>query len=309
MDIFFSFLGIAAALAGAPLLPGIINKVKAFYAGRKGPSVFQQYYDIAKLMQKECVYSRTTGVLFRVAPTISLLCCLMALLLLPVASQVAFLGFYGDPVLFLYLFGLGRMFTVLGAMDTGSSFEGMGASRECQFALLTEGVFLAIFGAMVMMSRDFSLAGALHSMKWSSNSVSCAAAILLMIALFIVILMENCRVPMDDPDTHLELTMIHEAMILDNSGPDLAIIFYGASLKLWVLLLFEVMLLMPSLPAPLAFTVEIAGVLLGAVVVGVVESVTARYRFKKVPQILGGALAIAVVAIALLLLFPAGGVR
>ncbi len=299
--------GIVAALAGAPLLPGIVNRVKAFFAGRKGPSVFQLYFDLAKLSRKAPVYSTTTSWVFRIAPVVNCAAVIGALLLLPIAGKASLFGFAGDVVLMLYVCGLGRLFTVLGALDTGSSFEGMGSSRECQFAILSEGAILAVFGALILLTHRVSLSGILAQMSLHLWSVDGTALILVGIGFFIVILAECCRVPVDDPDTHLELTMIHEAMILDNSGADLALIHYAAALKMWVLLLIEILLICPKFGGGAwgQLAGEILCVMLGAAVIGAVESVMARYRFRKVPQLLSSAIGMGLLAVVLLILFQA----
>lgn len=297
--------GVLLALLGAPLLPGIINKVKAYFAGRRGPSVFQLYYDIFRLFHKASVYSATTTWIFRISSVIVCATTLCAMLLLPFAGCDSPLAFTGDLILFLYLMGTGRFFTVLAALDTGSSFEGMGASRECQFAVLAEGAILAAFGALILLTKHLSLFGILNQMDFSFWSVDGTALILVAAGFFVVILTECCRVPIDDPDTHLELTMIHEAMILDNSGADLALIHYAASLKMWCLLLVEILLVFPRFQCSpwIALGCEVFFVLLGAVVVGVVESVIARFRFCKVPQLISAAMGASLLAIVLLTLF------
>ncbi|MBE6381002.1 MAG: hydrogenase, partial [Lentisphaerae bacterium] len=210
------------ALMVSPLLIGIINKTKAFFAGRKGPRLLQLYYDLAKLLRKSSVYSKSVGGLFLMAPYGGLASTLLMLFFLPAASVGSPLAFSGDLILFIYLAGLGRMLTVLAAMETASAFEGMGSSRECQFAILAEGVLLTVLAAMVMLTRKFTLSGCLTTLNVNAWLYGGTALLFLAVAFYLVMLCENCRVPVDDPETHLELTMIHEAMILDNSGPDLA---------------------------------------------------------------------------------------
>ena len=277
----------------APILPGIINKVKAFFAGRKGPSVFQLYYDLAKLVKKEGVTSASSGFPFPFAPYISLVCLILAALLVPYGLVATPLGFTGDVILFFYLMGTARMAIALGALDTGSSFEGMGSSRELQFSTLAECAIFAIIAFLVILTSraDLNLLVFAHPIG-GEHTVS---VILIAISLFIVLLTENCRVPADDPDTHLELTMIHEAMVLDYAGPDLAAILYGASLKLWLFASFLCCLLLPGnmLLCWTGIVLFIVGILVITILIGVVESCMARYRFLKVPQMLAGALGIA----------------
>lgn len=297
-----------ASFVLCPILPGIINKVKAFFAGRKGPSVFQLYYDLSKLLKKGSVITTTSGGLLKLAPCVSLAAIVIAALLLPLGIVNSPFSFEGDVILFFYLLGTARLMTVWGALDTGSSFEGMGASREMQFSALAEAAIFGIIGCLAVLTRQGDLS-MLPSTTFQS-SIHVVAILLCGAAFFIVLLMENCRVPADDPNTHLELTMIHEAMILDYAGPDLALILYGASLKLWLFASLLVILLVPALSCGLILSsvIYLAGVLLTAVVIGVIESCMARYRFIKVPQMLVGALGLSLIALFFLIFFG-GGVK
>lgn len=292
----------AASLFLCPLLGGIINKVKAFFAGRKGPRLLQLYYDMAKLLKKGSIRSTTATGLVGLFPAINIAALLSASLLLPFALHISPLAFEGDILLFLYLLGLGRVMTTLGALDTGSSFEGMGASRELQFSVLAELAFLGITAFLVILTGSYSLSEMLCGVDATDHVLAILFAVF---SLFIVLLVESCRVPFDDPETHLELTMIHEAMVLDNGGPDLAFIHYGASLKLWILSTFLVSILLPAgtcfadpWTGPLLQVIAIFGV---AVLIGLLESTTARYRFLKVPQMLLAAFAFSAIALLLLL--------
>lgn len=305
------FGNLLAALLVSPLLIGIINKTKAFFAGRKGPRWFQLYYDLAKLLRKSSVYSKSVGGIFLLAPYGVLAATFMMLLFLPAAGVGSPLAFGGDMVLFIYLAGFARMLTVLAAMETASAFEGMGSSRECQFAILAEGVLLTILAALVMLTERFTLSGCLTTLNINAWLSGGTALLFLGVAFYLVMLCENCRVPVDDPETHLELTMIHEAMILDNSGPDLAVIHYAAALKLWVFLSFLATLFLPDLAAGtwVEFVIYYVLILLLTVSIGVVESVMARYRFLKVPQLLAGAFAVAMLAIVLTAIFGGNWTR
>ena len=297
------------ALILAPVLFGVLNKVKAFFAGRKGPRVMQTWYDIFKLLRKGTVYSSSTTWIFRFAPVGTLAALLTAMLFLPLGFSVSPLGFQGDALLFLYMLGMGRMLTVLGALDTASSFEGMGAARELQFSVISEGTMLLFLAFLAIQSGSCELSAMLclrDSDFWCSSAPS---MLLSAAALYVVLLTECCRVPVDDPETHLELTMIHEAMILDNSGPDLAFIHYGAGLKLWIFGSILTALVIPgSTFAPwAAMIVMTASCFLIAVIVGITESMMARYRFLKVPQMLMGGFCVEFAALALLLI--SGGAR
>ncbi|MBQ9804538.1 MAG: NADH-quinone oxidoreductase subunit H [Lentisphaeria bacterium] len=301
----------AASLLLCPLLAGVINKVKAFFAGRRGVRVLQLYCDIFKLLKKERVHSRSASWLLPLAPVATLALTMGALLFLPLGTAGSPLGFAGDAVLFFYLLATARFLTVLAALETGSSFEGMGASREVQFAALAEGTVFAMLALLAMVSGSVDLAGMLSiAVIEPASWMHTAAAVLAAAAFFIVLLCENCRVPFDDPETHLELTMIHEAMVLDYGGPDLAAVFYGAVLKLWLFAVFFVSMLLPGalLDSWQGMIYLTGGVFVTAAVVGIVESSMARSRFLKVPQLLAGATVMVLVAV-MLWIFFAGGAK
>jgi formate hydrogenlyase subunit 4 len=294
-----------AGLVLAPFLLGVINRTKAVFAGRHGSPLLQAYYDLGKLLRKGAVYSRTTSWIFRAAPVIGLTSVVAAMTLLPIRGNAAPLSFSGDLILFAYCLGLMRFFTVVAALDTGSAFEGMGASREVQFSALAEPALILGLAALARVTGSLSLAGIFSGMAGSTWLAAGPALVLISAALLIVFLAENARIPVDDPNTHLELTMIHEVMVLDYSGPDLAMILYGASLKLWVLgaLIVNVWLSLLGLTGVAAMGGFAVGMILLAVVVGVVESVMARLSLLKVPQLLIGAGALSVLAFVLIVRF------
>ena len=297
----------ALALVLAPLLPGIINRVKAKYAGRHGKPVLQTYYDIAKLLRKGEIISRTSTWTFAAAPSIALAGTLCALALLPLGGAASPLAFAGDFVLAAYLLGMGRFAVMLGALDTGSAFEGMGASREATFSALAEPVFFLALMVLTSLclglghSADtaFSLSTLFGGQTAGAWLTGRGELLLLPVIFFMLLLVENCRIPVDDPNTHLELTMIHEVMVLDHSGPNLAMILYGAALKLWFFAALIAGLLTPSLPLWQQMGLRVGIVLLLAVVVGIVESVMARLRMERVPYLLGAAGAMGTLALIL----------
>src|SRR5665647_290870 len=310
-----SLLQPAAALALAPLLTGIINRTKACFAGRKGPPLLQTYYDLAKLLRKGAVYSRTTSWVFRAGPIVGLASALTALTVLPLGGAPAPLHFTCDLIFMAYLLGVMRFFTVVAALDTGSAFEGMGASREVQFSVLAEPALLLSLAAMSQVSsasistrslgnlEHLSLSGMYSGLSLSMWMQAGAALLLIAGALLIVLLTESYRIPVDDPDTHLELTMIHEVMVLDHSGPDFAMILYGAALKLWIMsaLLAGVLVPVRSGRPLVDAAAAIGGIFLVAVVIGIIESSMARLRLLRVPQLLTGAGALSVLALMLVL--------
>ncbi|MBN1818242.1 MAG: NADH-quinone oxidoreductase subunit H [Sedimentisphaerales bacterium] len=289
------------ALAAAPLLPGVINRTKALFAGRTGQPVLQLYYDLWKLLRKGAVYSRSTTWIFRLGPMIGISVALLALTILPFGGLPAAIRFEGDLILFAYLFGLARFFTIVMALDTGSSFEGMGAAREATFSTLCEPALLIGLAAITKYTGSVSLSQMFSSLRFSDWGQAGPAFILVGSALLIVFLTENSRMPIDDPNTHLELTMIHEVMILDHSGPDLALILYAAALKLWLLgtLLIGIVVPVHSGHPALDVLIAVLCMALLAVLVGIIESSMARIRLLHVPALLIGATTLSVLALVL----------
>ena len=293
----------AVALLFPPLLLGVVGKTKAAFAGRIGAPYFQPYYDLLKLFRKGSVFSETTTWVFRAGPVVTLSATLIAVLLIPLGRHAAPLSFSGDLVLFAYLFGLSRFFTSIAALDTGSSFEGMGAAREVTFSCLAEPTLFFTLITLARMSRSLTLSTILTHATPETWLESGASMLLLVGALFITLLAENSRIPFDDPNTHLELTMVHEVMVLDHSGPAFGIILYGAALKLFVLgaVFINVALPVATGNALADWAIFIAGMLALAVVIGIVESVMARLRLVRVPQLLVGATILSAFAMMLVL--------
>lgn len=271
-----------------PLLLGVINKTKAWFGGRIGPPLLQSYYDLIKLLRKGMVISTTTTWVFLAGPVITLAAVVFAGLLVPIGRFNAPIGFTGDLILFAYLFGLARFFTTAAALDTGSPFEGMGAAREVTFACFSEpSLFFALL-VLAKISGSLTLADMLHGPTGGFSVTADASLVLIAIGLFVVLLAETCRIPVDDPNTHLELTMIHEVMVLDHSGPLFGVILYAAAIKLFVLGTVLMHVVFPFqtgqvwLDWPL-YIVELLGLM---VVIGVVESVMARLQMRHVSYLL-----------------------
>ncbi len=300
----------------APLLPGVINRVKAKFAGRRGRPYLQLYYDLGKLLRKGAVYSATTTWVFRAGPMVGLAAVAAAMLFVPLGTVKPLLSFTGDFFLAAYLLALARFATILAALDTGSAFEGMGASREATYSALAEPVLLLGMMPLGLTVSTFTLSAMLAPFTPETWDHDWPVLLLLGAAFFLVLLTENSRIPVDDPNTHLELTMIHEVMILDHGGVDLALIEMGAALKLWFFCAVVAGVALPDLmlftgladelgghPASRLLTLlqPLAGIFLVAVLVGVTESVMARLRLLRIPQMLG--LAGALAALACLLSF------
>jgi formate hydrogenlyase subunit 4 len=299
----FNFSAIAQlllALLMAPLAIGVINRTKAFMGGRHGRPFLQLYWDIFKLLRKGTVYSQTTTWVIRLLPWGGLAAILSAMLILPLGPRGGVILFPGDFFAAIYLLAMLRVLMVLGALDTGSPFEGMGASREVFYSALLEPALVLALTTLAYVARSWSISTIY--LNWGDNHWAVFNPILLMVlaTLFLALLVESCRVPIDDPETHLELTMIHEVMILDCGGPDLGVILYTAALKFW---LFASLIVGLILPRQDSFLIDLAlhagGVLLIGVVVGLVESTIARLRLVRIPQLLMGAIILSAIALTL----------
>ena len=268
-----------------PFFLGVIAKTKAVFAGRKGPPLLQAYYDLLRLGRKETITSRTSSLVLRAAPALIFVSLFLSALVVPLWGPAP-LRFEGDLILFVYLLGMGRFATILAAMDVGSSFEGMGASREATFGALTELAFFLGLVALATMTHSTSLTGIF---KWEESHPLWHPALLILFgAFFLVLLTENSRMPIDDPTTHLELTMIHEVMILDYGGPDLGLILYGTWVKLFLFMALVSSILWPPWAAGVWagagwLIVKVMGM---AIAIGVIESANARLRLIRIPQLL-----------------------
>jgi formate hydrogenlyase subunit 4 len=296
-------LSLGTLLVFAPIVPGVATKTRALLTGRRGPPIWQLYADLRKLALKGATYSVTTTWAFRLAPLAVVATTLVASAIVPLDGRSAIVSFAGDAMAFAYLLGLGRFLLVLGALDTGSSFEGMGASREVSFASLVEPGLFVTFVALAVATQRLTLTGMFGVELWEHWSLVAPSVILLAGSLFVLLLAECARVPVDDPATHLELTMIHEVMVLDHGGPDLALILYANALKMGVFAALILDLLVPRLGLrPWVSAVVLVGGLVGAgVAVGVVESTIARLRLPKVPLFIAGGTALGLFGLILLL--------
>jgi formate hydrogenlyase subunit 4 len=290
----------------APAVAGLATRTKSALTGRRGAPVLQLYYDLVKLARRGAVISETTTWVFRAAPAIALATTLLAATVVPLDGRTSLIHFTGDAVAFAYVLGLGRFLLVLGALDTGSSFEGMGASRDVTFASLIEVALFLSFVALSLATHQLSFSGMLgqpFATQWTAKLPS-----LLLIAgsLFAILLAECARVPVDDPATHLELTMVHEVMVLDHSGPDLALILYAGAVKLSLFGALIVGVVVPrgNVTAAASIAILAAGLLMLGVGVGIVEATVARLRLSRVPLYLASAASLALFSVVLLLWSP-----
>ena len=313
MSAALALLGPVTGCLLAPLLPGIINRTKSVLTGRKGPPLYQLYLDLSKLLRKGPAYSRTTTWVFRAGPIVSLAAVALCLFFLPFGNLPAPLAFAGDLVLFAYLMGLARFFTVCAALDTGSAFEGMGASREVQFAALIEPGLLLVLAAVAIQTDSWSLTAMIKALSLQGLALNVAVYGLIAVVLLIVFLTENARIPVDDPNTHLELTMVHEGMLLEATGPRLALLTYASELKLVLVAgLFAAVFLPAGTAAgadPVALVVAVVLLLVklvvAAVLLGVLDASLAKLRILALPGLLGTATLLAVIGLATRLWLPA----
>ena len=289
----------------APLLTGIIKKTKAFFQTRKGPNIFQPYFDLYKYLQKESVVSEHTSWIFRVTPQIYLSSMIVVAAMVPVVATHSFLGFTGDLILIVYLFALARFFLALAGLDAGSAFGGMGSSREMAVAAIAEPAFMLPLFTMAVAAGTTNMTGIVQSVVNGGVGVLTLAHLMSFVALFIVAVAETGRIPVDNPDTHLELTMIHEGMLLEYSGKNLALLSLGVSIK--QLLIFS-LLVNIFFPWGIASTLGIGSLLIGTlvfllkvivlgIVMAVIETSFAKTRLFKVPDLLLGSFLVGLIGL------------
>ena len=302
----YILLHLLIIIALPPLLLGVINRTKAFFGGRQGPPLVQPYFELWRLLRKGVVISRTTTWLFRFGPVVALVTTFVAALMIPLGQASAPVSFAGDLLLFVYLLALGRFFLVLASLDTGSAFEGMGVAREVTFACFAEPAMFFCLLVLAKVSGSLQMATLFASGGTAGVGAAGTPLLLVLVSLFLLLLAENCRIPFDDPNTHLELTMIHEVIILDHSGPMLALLQSAAALKMFVFAALIVRLVVPLATgyAWANWIVLALGTLAVAALVGVVESVMARLRMPLVPHVLTAAGVIAAFGFILLVVLP-----
>lgn len=289
------------------LILGLINRVKAVWVGREGAPLLQPLFEYIKLLRKGQVISSTTSFVFRLAPTVNIAAVIFAALILPLPGQRAFIRFDGDFVVFAYALALAKFFLIIAALDTGSSFEGMGAAREATFSTIVEPAFFVLMGSLALITGRTSFDAIFTVLNYSSN-FTILVKMLCWVSLAVMLLTEGARVPVDDPNTHLELTMIHEVMILDYSGPDLAFMIHAAGLKMALIgTLLANLIIPPGFNSEITFLIYLAVLFVIAVGVGAVESLTARLRMSHVPQFILLMTALSLTAFAVIIFFVRGG--
>lgn len=291
------------------LMMGVIKKTKTFWAGKKGPSILQPMYDFIRLLKKDFVISRTTSAVFKIAPVINFSAVLFAAMFVPLASGSALINVPAGLIIFAYTLSLGKFVSLISAMDTGSSFEGMGASREACFTTIVEPAFFITVASIMALTGNYTF-DSLSSILSSAGSYGILITIFASVILFIMILTEASRVPVDDPATHLELTMIHEVMILDNSGSDLALYGWANSIKMLLISsLIANMLIPSSLEEWMSILLYLVIMFAISVIIGTIESGMARIRMSHVFEFIFimSSLALVVLSLIVAKMFSAGG--
>jgi len=291
-------LSLVLILIAAIYFTGVIVKVKAIFSGRKGPGILQPWFDISRLLKKGSVYSNSSSYIFQIGAPVYFVTVVTAALFIPFGENTALFSFTGDFVLFAYLLGLGRFLLIVSALDVSSGFEGMGANREAFYSLLIEPAFFILMGSLAMFTGYTSFHDIFANLHYD-NYFSVMIAVIAGYVLANITLVETSRLPVDDPLTHLELTMVHEVMVLDHSGFDLGIIKTANNIKFILFSTLSANCFIPQSP-DLWTRIGIFLVLQAffAAGIGWLESFRARNKMAMNPQYI-----LAVNAIALVLIF------
>lgn len=264
-------------ILAACFFTGILIRTKSLLSGRKGPGILQPLRDVIRLFRKGAVYSETSSFIFRIAPTIYFSSVIVAMLVVPLGKSEGLISFKGDFIFFAYVLGLGKFFSIIAAMDTGSSFEGMGASREALYSMFAEPAFFILMGSLALLTGNTSFQDIFLTLHLGS-SITYALGAMGALVLLMIAMIENSRMPIDDPKTHLELTMVHEVMVLDNSGFDLGLILTAGYLKfaIYGTLIFNLFsgTFGYEYVIPLFFSTQV----ILAILAGIIESFMARFR-------------------------------
>ncbi len=283
-------------LLTAPLVNALIRKIKAFTQKRKGPIIFQVYFDLIKYIKKSCVVSETASYVFRITPYIYAATAIVGALFIPISSYLLPTNFTGDIILLIYLLALGRFFMMLAALDTGSVFGGMGSSREGLISSLAEPALLVGVFTLSLMSKSTSVFEITNNIESIGITIIHPSYLMIFLSLFIILIIETSRIPVDDPSTHLELTMVHEAMVLEYSGRHLALMEIGSMFKQLIFITILVNLFFPieslglnnfsgiSLLA-ISIIYYLIKVFLLSILLSLVEVFTVKFRFFSVPNL------------------------
>ncbi len=279
-----AIIGIILTLLFSLISIGLINKTRNILSGRRGSPVLQPYRDMLKHFRKDSIFSHTSSWITQVAPSINLACTLTVLLFIPFGHYGSVLSFNSDLVLFAFILGFGKFMMMLAALDSGSAFQGMGTNREALYNVLVEPVFFILMGSIALIYDNVSLSGLLSKLNVKS-ALGYEFEFVTCVIFFMISLVETKRIPFDDPKTHLELTMIHEVMILDYSGIDLAIIQLTSGIKHALYGALIAAIVVPH-NMPLGFTILGYFIILtlNMILIGFVESTIARFRMNRNPR-------------------------
>jgi formate hydrogenlyase subunit 4 len=279
-------------IAISPFFVGFIKKIKAGTQGRQGSSVFQTYFTLIKLLKKEVIYSPNSSRIMQITPLVTTAAILVAALFVPLVFVPEPVGGIGNIILFLYLLALARFFMALAGLDAGSSFGGMGSSREMSISSIIEPTTIIVFAALAFVFKTLNIFD-MFALTAATGSPATPTLILIGISLFIILIVETSRIPVDNPETHLELTMIHEGMILEQSGRNLALMELSAAVKMTVLMALLINLIVPF---GITTSLTLAGILIAVIVfmvkgsilagiIGLFESSMAKKRFFQLPSL------------------------
>ncbi len=311
--LFSQLMELVAALLLAPLLTGWVNQCRAWLQNRTAPPLLQPYYMLSKLFHKDVLLAHNASTLFRAAPYIIFSCMALASAIVPTLSTELIFAPAADAIALVGLFALARVFIALAGMDVGTAFGSLGARREMLIGFLAEPALLMVFFTASLISKSTSLATIVDTLV-NTDFVIYPSLAFAGVAFTMVSLAENARVPVDNPTTHLELTMIHEAMILEYSGRHLALIEWASSLKLFAYSCLGIALFLPmgiaNSAGPLALVVAgffmIVKLAIGAFLLALIETLSAKMRIFRAPEFLGTAFLLGVLAMLVHLLLETG---
>jgi formate hydrogenlyase subunit 4 len=306
-------LELAVALLMAPLLTGWVNQCRAWFQNRSAPPVLQPYYMLSKLFHKDVILAHNASTLFRAAPYIIFSCMALASAIVPTLSTDLIFAPAADVIALVGLFALARVFIALAGMDVGTAFGSLGARREMLIGFLAEPALLMVFFTTSLIAQSTSLSTIVETLAHREFVIYPSLAFA-GVAFTMVSLAENARIPVDNPTTHLELTMIHEAMILEYSGRHLALIEWAASLKLFAYSCLGIAIFFPfgipesAAPASLAIAgaVLVGKLLIGGFLLALIETMSAKMRIFRAPEFLGTSFLLAVLAMLVHLLLETG---
>jgi len=300
----YGILNVIFVLLISPLFVSLIKIVKAHAQKRRGPPIFQTYRNLTKLLKKETIYSANSSWIMRVTPLVNVAALLVASLFVPILVIPQPTDIVGNVILFLYLLALAKFFMALSGLDAGSTFGGMGSSREMAISASIEPVVIVVFAALAFAFKTINLPDMFRG-ALSSTVLIDPVLILISISIFIVIIVESARVPVDNPETHLELTMIHEAMILEQSGKNLAMMELSSAMKQLLLMAVLINILVPW-GLTQDFTVPSILISLGAfvlkaivlaIIIGLFESSCAKSRLFRLPGLFVVALFLSIITL------------